>query len=157
MPGCFVRTLPFSAPRDAMLTTLVCATSRLSMHLYTFSYMTMHESCLLVCHPCFNKMKLWTFDPNLHCPSWTPPFVCFLAYLPSRLFACFLVSLHAMSIMLSCFMPLSYAFCIFFLPFLVYWFLVFAFACTHMERGRMELRHGLLGASKKGKDASMWI
>ena len=59
--------------------------------------------------------------------------------------------------MLSCFMPLSYAFCIFFLPFLVYWFLVFAFACTHMERGRMELGHGLLGASKKGKDASMWI
>ena len=57
--------------------------------------------------------------------------------------------------MLSCFTPLSYAFCILFLPLLVYWFLVFAFACTHMERGCMELGHGLLGASKEGTDVSM--
>ena len=33
---------------------------------YMLVYMSMHESCLLVCHPCFNTMKLWTFDPNLH-------------------------------------------------------------------------------------------
>ena len=31
-----------------------------------FVYMVMHESCLPVCCPCFNTMKLWTFDPNLH-------------------------------------------------------------------------------------------
>ena len=61
----------------------------------------------------------------------------------------------AMSIMLICFMPLSHAFCIFFLPLLVYWFLDFAFACTHMERGSMELGHRLPSASKKGEDASM--
>ena len=60
----------------------------------------------------------------------------------------------AMSIMLICFIPLSHALCIFFLLLLVCWFLVFAFACTHKERGHMELGHGLLGASKKGKDAS---
>ena len=28
--------------------------------------MFMHESCLLVCHPYFNTMKLWTSEPNLH-------------------------------------------------------------------------------------------
>ena len=44
-----------------------------------------------------------------------------------------------------------------FLPLLVCWFLVFAFACTHIERGRMELRHDLPGTSKKGEDVSMWI
>ena len=63
----------------------------------------------------------------------------------------------AMSIMLVYFMSLSHAFCIFLLPLLVYWFLVFAFGCTHMERGRMELGHGLPGVSKKGEDVSMWI
>ena len=48
-----------------------------------------------------------------------------------------------------------------FLPLLVYWFLAFAFAfafaCIHMERGRMELGHGLPSASKKGEDASVSI
>ena len=38
-----------------------------------------------------------------------------------------------------------------FLPLLVCWFLVFVFACTHMERGCMELGNGLLGASKEAK------
>ena len=97
MPGCSVRTLPFSAHHNVMLTMLVCATRWLFMHLYMLAYLFMHEFCLLVCHPYFNTMKLWTFDPNLHLPSWTPPFVCFLACLPSRLFAFSLVCL------LSCF------------------------------------------------------
>ena len=70
--------------------------------------MSMHESCLLVCRPCFNTMKSWKFDPNLHF-SLTNTTSCLL----SRLFACFLISLLAMSIMLVCFMPLSYALCIF--------------------------------------------
>ena len=43
--------LSFSASRDAMLTMFVYATCWLSMHLYILSYMFMHESCLLVCHP----------------------------------------------------------------------------------------------------------
>ena len=144
--------LPFSAPCDDMFAMLVRATHWLSMHLYMLANMFMHKSCLLVCRPYFNTMKIWTLDPN----PWTPPFVCFLACLPSRLFASFLVSLLAMSIMLSCFMPLSYAFCIFFLPFLVYWFLVFAFACTHMEQERMELGHGLPDTSEKGEDGLYW-
>ena len=124
MPGCPMRTLPFSAPCDAMLTMFVRATHWLSMHLYTVAHMSMHESCLLVCRPCFNTMKLWAFDPNLHLSLMDTTFyllsclfafslVCLLACLPSRLFACFLISLLAMSIMLICFMPLSYAFCIF--------------------------------------------
>ena len=36
------------------------------MHLYTLIYMSMLESCLIVCRPHFNTMKLWTSDPNLH-------------------------------------------------------------------------------------------
>ena len=79
------------------------------------------------------------------------------AFLLVCLLACFLVSLLAMSIMLICFMPLSHALHISFFPLLVYWFLVLAFACTHMKQGCMELGHGLLGASKKGEDASMSI
>ena len=66
MPGCSFRALPFFAPCDDMLTMLVYATCRLSVHIYMLAYISMHESCLLVCHPCFNTMKLWTSDPNLH-------------------------------------------------------------------------------------------
>ena len=119
---------PFFALCDVMLTMLVCATYWLSMHLCTLAYIFMHESCLLVCRPCFNTMKLWKFDPNLHLSPVDPTFC-----LRSRLFVCFLVSLLAMSIMLICFMPLSHALCISFFPLLVCWFLVLAFACTHME------------------------
>ena len=82
------------------------------------------------------------------------------AFLLVCLLACllaFLFSFLAMSIMLIYFMPLSYALRIFFFSLLVYWFLVFAFACTHMERERMELGHSLPSVSKKGEDASMSI
>ena len=152
------RTYPsLSALCDDMLAVLVCAIHWLSMHLYTFAYMSMHESCLLVWHPCFNTMKLWTFNPNLHLSLVDTNFVGLFAYLSSFLFACFLLPLLAISIMLICFMPLSYALCIFFLPLLFCRFFVFAFACTHMERGHMELGHGLLGASKNGEDVSKWI
>ena len=46
-------------------------------------------TCLLVCHPCFNTMKLWTSDPNLHL-SRAPPFVCFLVCLFAFLLVCLL-------------------------------------------------------------------
>ena len=136
MPGCFVRTLPFSAPRDAMLTMLVCATRWLSMHFYTLAYMFMHESCLLVCRPCFNNEVMDiqskpTFVPREH----------------HLLFAFLLV----------CLLACLFAFLFLFLPLLICWFLVFAFACTHMERGSMELGHDLPGASKKAEDASIRI
>ena len=113
MPSCSMRTLPFSAPLDVMLTMLVCATRWLSMHLYTLAYMSMHESCLLVCRPCFNTMKLLTFDLNLHL-SLVDTILCLF----SCLFAFKLVfllpySLLTISIMVICFMPLSYVLCIF--------------------------------------------
>ena len=58
-----------SALCNAMLTMFACATCWLSMHLYTLAHMSMHESCLLVCCPCFNTMKLWTSIKTYICPS----------------------------------------------------------------------------------------
>ena len=77
------------------------------------------------------------------------------------LLICLLANLLAF--LLLCLPCLSWLFalCLFicslhlFLPLLVCWFLVFAFACTHMERGRMELEHSFPSASKKGANASM--
>ena len=155
MPSCTMRTLPFSALHDVMLTMFVCATCWLSMHLYTLAYMSMHESCLLVCHLCFNTMKLWTFDPNLHLSLADTTFclashlfVFSLVCLLSCFFACYVYHAYLLYASFICFLHL-------FLPLLVCWFLVFAFACTHMERECMELGHGLPSASKKGKDTSM--
>ena len=68
------------------------------------------------------------------------PFVCVFAF--SHVYL-----LHAPFICSLCF----------FLPLLVCWFLVLAFACMHMERGCLELGHDLLGATKKGANASMLI
>ena len=91
-------------------------------------YMSMHESCLLVCCPYFNTMKLWTPDPNLHLSLADTTFcllaflfafllvgllpclpfcllACYLACLPNRLFTHILASLLAMPIVLICFMP----------------------------------------------------
>ena len=157
MLGCSVCTLPFSDPRDAMLTMLVCATRWLSMHLYTLAHMSMHKSCLLVCLPCFITMKLWTFIPNLHL-SFVDTIFCLLSslfafllvYMLSCFFACHVYHAYLLYASFICSLHL-------FLPLLVCWFLIFAFTCTHMERGRMVLRHDLPSASKRGKDASMWI
>ena len=108
MLGCFVRTLPFSAPHDAVLTMLVHATRWLSIHLYTFAYMSMHESCLLVCCPYFNTIKLWISNPNLHLSPMDTTFCCLLTCLPSHLFACLpFSSLVCLSCCLSCLLPHS--------------------------------------------------
>ena len=112
MSGCSLCTLPFSAPHDDMLAMLVCATRWLSMHLYTLAYMSMHESCLLVCCPCFNTMKLWTSNPNLHLSLADTNLVCLLSYFVS-FFARILVSMFAVSIMFIYFFPFYYALCIF--------------------------------------------
>ena len=154
MSGCFMRTLPFSTLHDAMLTMLVYATRWLSMPLYTLAYMFMHKSCLLVCHPYFNTIKSLTFDPNLHLFPREHHLIRLLILLlvmsPATCQACF-------ACMLVCFITIAHYLHISFFPLLVCWFLVFAFACTHMKGGRMELGHGLPGASKKGEDASIWI
>ena len=104
---------PFSVPCDDMLAMLVCATHWLSMHLYTLDYMFMHESCLLVCRPCFNTIKLWTFDPNLYLSLVDTIFCllsCFFAFLlvclPSGFSACH--AYHAYPLY-----AFSYALCIF--------------------------------------------
>ena len=77
------------------------------------------------------------------------------AFLLVSLLACWLAFLllsHAMldiSILFVCFAPFCHYLRIF-LSLLVYQFLVFSFACTHMERGLMELGHGLPSISKEG-------
>ena len=100
---------PTSTPCSDMLAMLAYATHWRSMHLYTLPYMFMYESCLLVCRPCFNTM-------NLHFSLVDTTFCllsCFFVISLVCLYACFLVSLFAMSLMLICFMPPSYALCIF--------------------------------------------
>ena len=100
---------PTSTPCNDMLAMLAYATHWRSMHLYTLPYMFMYESCLLVCRPCFNTM-------NLHFSLVDTTFCllsCFFVISLVCLYACFLVSLFAMSLMLICFMPPSYALCIF--------------------------------------------
>ena len=142
------------------------------MHLYTLAYMSMHESCLLVCRPCFNTVKLWTFNPNLHLSPVDTTFCCLLTCLPSRLFACLLafllicllvrlfvylvvchVSCHILCL-LRLYACLLYTHCALsahlFLFIACLLVLVFAFACTHTGQGRMELGHNLPSASKKG-------
>ena len=119
----------------------VCATRSLSMHLYTLAHLSMYKSCLLVCHPCFNTMKLWTSDPNLHLSLADTTF-CLLSWLFAFLLVCLL------SCFIACHAYHAYPLYAFsnalhlFLPLLVCWFLVFAFAHTHMEQGRLELGHG---------------
>ena len=51
MPFASCIPFPSSILCHIMLTMLVCATCWLYMHLYTLAYMSMHESCLLVCRP----------------------------------------------------------------------------------------------------------
>ena len=105
MLGCSVCTLPFFAPRDDMLAMHVCATNWFFMHLYMLSYMSTHESCLLVCHPCFNTMKLWTSNPNLHLSLADTPFYVFsLLVCPPCLLVSFLafVTCYACNIYLAC-------------------------------------------------------
>ena len=65
---------------------------RLCLHFYTFVYMFMHESCLLMCRPCFNTMKLWIFDSNIHLSLADTTF-CLLSCVFACLSSCFLVCL----------------------------------------------------------------
>ena len=108
-----VCTLPFSAPCDDMLAMVVCATRWPSMHFYTLAYISMHEFYLLVCRPCFNTMKLWTSDPNLHLSLADTTLVCLLSCFVSLFFFRILVFMFAISIMFIFFMPLYCALCIF--------------------------------------------
>ena len=88
MPGCFMRTLPFSASCNDLFTMLICATHWPFMCLYMLAYMSMRESCLLVCRPCFNTMKIWTSNPSLHLSLVDTTFCLPFAGLPSYFLAC---------------------------------------------------------------------
>ena len=97
-------------------------------------------------------MDIWskpTFVPRRHHLLFAFLLVCLLCFL-SCFFACHIYHAHLFYASFICSLHL-------FLPLLIYWFSVFAFACTHMKRGRMVLGHGLPSASKRGKDVSMWI
>ena len=85
-------------------------------------------------------------------------FTCFLVVLLVCLLACLLASLFLCSPCLSCLIALCLFIVLFAFSFhcLSTGFLVFAFACTHIEWGHMELGCNLLGATKKGMDVSMW-
>jgi len=114
MPVASCISFPFRSVRCyAMLTMFVRAAYWLSLHPYTLAHMSMHESCLLMYCPCFNTMKLWTFDPNLHLSlvdtTFCFLFACFVFFLVC-LFSCFFACHihHA-----NCFTPFSYALCIF--------------------------------------------
>ena len=145
--GCRVTScipLPFSALCNDMLAMLVRATRWLSLHLYMLAYMFMHESCLLVCFPYFNIMKIWTPDPNLHLSPVETTFCWPFCYACHIYLACLLCTLFTLSknlfLSIACLLISCSDLCMF----------------THGAK-RMELGPGLPGASKKGKDVSMWI
>ena len=90
-------------------TYYLLTTRWLSMHLFTLAHMSMHESCLLVRRPCFNTMKLWTFDPNLHLPLADTTFcllsclfVFSLIYLLSCFFACYVYHAYLLYASFTC-------------------------------------------------------
>ena len=66
MPVASYTPIPFSTPCDDMFAMLVYATRQFYVRLYMLVYMSMHEPCLLMCRPCFNAMRLWTSNPNVH-------------------------------------------------------------------------------------------
>jgi len=82
-------------------------------------------------------------------------FAILLVCLFTCMFARILYAMLVIAILLVRFVPFCYYVCISPFPLLVCWFLVFAFVCTHMKRGHMELGHNLLGTSKKGSDVSL--
>ena len=80
--------------------------------------MYMHESYLLVCLPCFNTMKLWTSDPNLHLSLADTTFCllscmfCLFVFFLSCLFAYLACLISSHTLCLPCLSRLS-ALCLF--------------------------------------------
>ena len=118
MPVASCIPFPFFVPCNDMLVMLFCATHWLYVHLYSHVYMFMHESCLLVCRPWFNTMRLWTFDLNLHLSLTNTTFcllsclftlcllfVILLVYPFAHMFACILYAMLVIAILLVCFAP----------------------------------------------------
>ena len=155
MLGCSVFTLTFSAPRDNMLAMLFCTTLWLSMHRYTLAYMSMqvlltNVSSMLQHNEAMDIRSKPTFVPCGHCPCLFAILLCFLFCPHPGFYVCYVYHVYLLISFLLCSLHL-------FLPWLVRCFHVFAFACTHMERGCMELGYVLPGTSKRGKDVSTRI
>ena len=77
-----------------------CLCHLLAFYASLHSHMFMHESCLLVCYPYFNTMKLWTSNPNLHLSLVGTTFClhfCLFAHLPICFLACLFILGLAMS------------------------------------------------------------
>ena len=138
MPVASCIPFPFSALCDNMLTMLACATRWLYLHLYMLAYMSMHQSCLLVCHPCFNTMKLWTFDPNLHLSLVDTTFVFLLVCLLS----CYACHVYHTNL----FYAFSYTLCI--LPSIAYLLVSCLCLCMQTHGART---HGARARSPKCK------
>ena len=124
--------------------------------LYIFTCLHVHEWVLLVNvssmlqhNEVMDIRSKPTFVPREHHLLFAFLLVCLLACLLAFLcFACHVYRAYLLYASFICTLHL-------FLPLLICWFLVFTFACKHIKRGHMELRHGLPSASKKGVDASM--
>ena len=96
-------------------------------------------------------MEIWskpTFVSNGHHPCLVAILLCFFFCLHLDFYVCHVYHVYLLYASLLCSLHL-------FLTWLICWFLVFAFACTHTKQGRLELGHGLPRASKRGKDVSM--
>ena len=89
-----------------------------------------------------------TFVLHGHDPCLFAILLCFPFCSHLGFYVCHVYHVYPLYATLLCSLPLL-------LPWLVYWFLVIAFACTHTERGCMEPGHGLLGTSKRDEYVSM--
>ena len=162
---CFVhtfhlfRSMPYYA-YHACLCHLLAIYASLHACLYVHAWVLLASVSSILQHN--EVMDIWSKPTFVLLSSWTPSFVCFLACLFAISFACLPVSLFLCLPYLSCLFTLRPLAIIYAISFhcLSTGFLVFAFACTHMEWGHVELAYDLLGASKKGMDASMqssWV
>ena len=129
---------------------VLCASLHACLHVHAWALLA-NVSSMLQCNEAMDIQSKRTFVPHKHHLLFAILFVYPL------LFVCYLACLSLC--LLVHFAPFFYYQCFSPYPLLCCWFLVFAFACTHMEWGHMELGHDLLGTSKKGTDASLptWV
>ena len=145
MLGCSVCTLPFSALHDDMLA--MCVHACLHVHAWV---LLASVSSILQHNEAMDIRSKPTFIPHGHHPCLFAILLCFPFYSHPGFYFCHVYHVYLLYASLLCSLHL-------FIPWLVCWFLVFAFACTHMEWGCLELGHGLPSASKMGEDVSTRI
>ena len=126
------------------------------IHLYTLAHMSMHESCLLVCHPYFNTMKLWTFNPNLHL-SPTDNTFCFLSYLFVFSLVCLLFCCYACHVYHAYLLYSSFTCSLHLFPFIARLLVSCLCLCMYTHGART---HGVRARSprrkQKGQECKQW-